>query len=499
MTESARLPDPARSRMVLVGAGRFEHLAELPAVAANLAVLRQLFTSQEVWGLPPDHCRALQDPASVRDVSRAVRAAAEEATDTLVFYYAGHGLIDPTDGELHLAVRDSQPDAVYDTALPYDWIRRALVASPAVRRVVILDCCYSGRVLGTMAEGLGPAEIDGTYLLAATAENAVALAPPGEPHTAFTGGLVELLRRGLPEHGSALSLNQLYHALRSALGVAGRPRPQSRDRNNLGNAAFVPNAAARGALVPARRDGRPLDPREAALRRFVADLTHELRTPMTAIRATAEALGERVDEDHPAVGPGIALLVRESRRMGQLLESMMELVRFDAGTARQVVERVELTRLLRETLGSRGWDETVTLRAAGRPVLATLDPRRLDVIVAELLSNALAHGRPPCTLDVTAPEGSEGPEGPEGPEPERFGITVRDAGPGVPESELPFVFDRFFRGARRPGGGAGLGLALALENAQLMGGTLTVANDHRGAGTVCRLELPVNAARREAR
>jgi two-component system, OmpR family, sensor histidine kinase MtrB len=472
------LPDPERSRVVLVGASRFKKLPPLPAVVANVAELRALFTSEKVWALPAAHCAVVRDPREARTVSRAVREAARVAEDTLVFYYAGHGLIDPGTGELYLALRDSHPEEVYDSAVPYAWIRRALTQSPAARRVVVLDCCYSGRMLGAMSEGLDLAEIDGTYLLAATAENAVALAPPKETHTAFTGELVEVLRNGVPRAEAALTLNQLYGAVRASLRAAGRPEPQCRDRNALGTTPFVPNPGYRPlASAPLATTAAP----DAAMRRFVADMSYELRTPLTAITAVTEVLEEEADSLDPMIAPAVQLMVSETRRLNVLVENLMEISRFDAGTAKVVLDDVDIADQVTRCIDERAWMDAVELRAE-RGIIARADPRRLDVILANIIGNALKHGGAPVTVTLasaTAPRPG-------------FRITVSDSGPGIPEDVLPHVFDRFYKAsASRPRSeGSGLGLSLALVNARLMGGTIRAANRPQG-GAEFVLDLPL--------
>ncbi|MFC9529033.1 ATP-binding protein [Streptomyces sp. NPDC056975] len=465
------LPDPHRSRVVLVGASRFAQLPELPAVAPNVAELLDVFTSEEVWGLPADHCTVLRNPSGPRAVSQALKQAASEATDTLIFYYAGHGLIDPGTGELYLALFDSHAHEVYDSAVPYQWIRRPLESSRAVRRIVVLDCCYSGRVLGAMSEGLGLAEIDGTYLLAATAENALALAPPGERFTAFTGEFVTLLRQGVSGAGELLTLNEIYERMRSSLRAAQRPEPQCRDRNSLGMVPFVPNPAYQPREEPVD------EPSEATLQRFVADMTHELRTPLTAITAVTEVLEEEEHSLDPMIAPAVHLVISETRRLNDLVENLMEVTRFDAGTARLVTAQVDVAEEVSKCLDAREWTAAVAVDAPA-PVPAELDPRRLDVILANLISNALAHGQPPVTVSVTQ-------------RPRELLVEVLDGGNGVAEKALPHVFDRFYKAdSRRPRSqGSGLGLAIARENARLMGGDLWAANRAEG-GAKFTLYLP---------
>ncbi|MGH8875842.1 MAG: caspase, EACC1-associated type, partial [Stackebrandtia sp.] len=175
---------------MLVGAGQFDKevskLDSLPAVNNNLEDLAGLLKT--AWNLPPQHIDIVRNPTVPRDLSRAVQRAADDATDTLLIYYAGHGLIDPHQGDdLHLAVYSTEKSSVHDTAVPYKWIKRAVENTVADRRIVILDCCYSARAFGILSDNTLPEVAlisQGTYLLAAAAETAVALSPPGERHTA---------------------------------------------------------------------------------------------------------------------------------------------------------------------------------------------------------------------------------------------------------------------------------------------------------------------------
>jgi adenylate cyclase len=131
--------------------------------------------------------------------------------------------------------------------VPYNHIRDALLGSRAARRVVILDCCYSGLALGTMADpvtaAVDEASAEGTYILAATAENKQALAPPDEPHTAFTAELLGILHRGILGGGALLDLDTIYHRVRAAMRDKGRPLPQKRDRNTAGQLTLIHNLA----------------------------------------------------------------------------------------------------------------------------------------------------------------------------------------------------------------------------------------------------------------
>ncbi|QNP62078.1 caspase, EACC1-associated type [Streptomyces genisteinicus] len=290
-------PAPA-SRAVLIGAGTFAALDDLPAVQANVPALRSLF-GDPVLHVAAEHCQTLVDPASPRVVSAAVRAAAREATDTLLVYYAGHGLIDPGTGLLHLAVPDSDRDSVFDTAVPYEWIKRSIETSGAARRIVILDCCYSARAFGVQSESVAAlAEIDGTYLMAAAAETAVALSPPGEPHTAFTGELLDVLRGGVASPNKFLDLDAVFDQLARRLQRKGRPRPQSLCRNSLGSWPFARNNAYQPAPeghTPIPDVARALDAsRTVAVPVLVAQIgTLSEHRPATATEMVHTALQHR--------------------------------------------------------------------------------------------------------------------------------------------------------------------------------------------------------------
>ncbi|MEV4436939.1 HAMP domain-containing sensor histidine kinase [Streptomyces sp. NPDC049555] len=224
-----------------------------------------------------------------------------------------------------------------------------------------------------------------------------------------------------------------------------------------------------------------LSSREAASRRFVADMSHELRTPLTAITAVTEVLEDEADSLDPMIAPAVQLVVSETRRLNDLVENLMEVTRFDAGTARLVLDDVDVADQITACIDARAWLDAVELDAE-RGTMARLDPRRLDVILANLIGNALKHGGSPVRVSVRTDE-------------QQVVIAVRDHGPGIPEDVLPHVFDRFYKAsASRPRSeGSGLGLSIALENAHIHGGEITADNSPDG-GAVFTLTLPRDAS-----
>jgi two-component system sensor histidine kinase MtrB len=241
-----------------------------------------------------------------------------------------------------------------------------------------------------------------------------------------------------------------------------------------------------GAAESLQKKVADMSAREESSRRFVADMSHELRTPLTALTAVTEVLEDEQDSLDPMIAPAVALVVSETRRLNDLVENLMEVTRFDAGTARLVLDEVDIADQITACIDARAWLDAVDLDAE-RGIVAPLDPRRLDVILANLIGNALKHGGSPVRVSVRT-------------EAEELVIAVRDHGPGIPEEVLPHVFDRFYKAsASRPRSeGSGLGLSIAMENALIHGGSITASNsvgeDGTVDGAVFVLRLPLDAS-----
>jgi two-component system sensor histidine kinase MtrB len=218
---------------------------------------------------------------------------------------------------------------------------------------------------------------------------------------------------------------------------------------------------------------------DAASRRFVADVSHELRTPLTAMTAVTEVL-EDVEDADPTTISAAHLIANETKRLARLVEDLMEISRFDAGTAAMRVEDVNLTELIEATLAARGWTSKVMVTA--QPLVpARVDTRRIDVVVANLVGNALKHGGEPVALGLF----DDG---------RCVVVEVADSGPGIPAEALPHIFDRFYKAdkARGRSEGSGLGLSIAFENARMHGGELSARNRPEG-GAVFTLRFPNGA------
>ncbi|MEU8786186.1 SUMF1/EgtB/PvdO family nonheme iron enzyme [Streptomyces sp. NPDC048637] len=260
------LSDPSRSRAVLIGTHAYTELDDIPAVANNVGRLRELCCDPAAWGLAGERCRVLRQ-ASREAILKAVEDATAEATDTVVVYYAGHGLVDPHSGELHLALPWSHSGPSY-TALRYEELRSVLLhpsgGRPTARRkVVILDCCWSGLALNGLMRGpdVAPAvAVEGACVLTATAATRQALAPPGETYTAFTGELIRLVEAGVPGRSGLLSMSALFEELTAALTAKSRPLPQQSTRQTAGEICLFRNRAGAAATQHGGRNAPPRVP-----------------------------------------------------------------------------------------------------------------------------------------------------------------------------------------------------------------------------------------------
>jgi signal transduction histidine kinase len=221
-----------------------------------------------------------------------------------------------------------------------------------------------------------------------------------------------------------------------------------------------------------------LETNEQRRRELLADVAHELRTPLQAIRGSVEGM---LDGLYPADPEHLRPVLERTELMARLLDDLRTLSMAEAG----VLE------LHRETVDPRAiaWDGATASRgvaarrgvglevvaAPGTPHTIEADPVRLTEVVGNLLTNAVRHANHQVVVRLE-PNGSRG-----------VGIQVEDDGPGIAADQLPHVFDRFVTSA--DAGGTGLGLAIAKRLVEAHGGTITATSPSSG-GTVVRFDIP---------
>jgi two-component system sensor histidine kinase PrrB len=218
-----------------------------------------------------------------------------------------------------------------------------------------------------------------------------------------------------------------------------------------------------------------------AARTFAAAAAHELRTPITSMGANLEVLSA-----HPDIADRQELigdLVNEHRRLVALLEALRLLSRGDL-TGPEAFEEVDLADMVEQTVTTvrrRFPDARVALDLPNSPVVASVWPEGLRLVIDNLVSNAVVHGRDAdgrAEITVALAQKADGTT-----------LTVSDRGPGVPVDEREVVMGRFVRGRSAHGVGSGLGLALVAQQARIHGGSITIA-DAVGGGAAITFRLP---------
>jgi len=248
------LPNPQRSRAVLIGTSRYsdDQMPDIPAVTKNIEDLQSTLADPNYGIVPAKNCTILLDEGDIRSVGRDLQSAVREAEDLLLVYYAGHGLLGSRRHELYLALRDSEWAAPEFNSLEYEKLRSAVLNSPASTKIVILDCCFSGRAISDsmappLVDVLGQLEVAGTYVLTSAHRDEVALVLQGEKHTAFTGRMLRFMHEGIPGGPELLTIDDLYRQVSSAMRAEGLSEPQkhaTRTADMLAlsrNRAFTPS------------------------------------------------------------------------------------------------------------------------------------------------------------------------------------------------------------------------------------------------------------------
>lgn len=223
--------------------------------------------------------------------------------------------------------------------------------------------------------------------------------------------------------------------------------------------------------------------------RFMADASHELRTPIAIVRGEADVILGKPDREQSEYRDSFAIVQSEGERMTRIIEDLFTLARVDAGQRPVQRELLYLDDIVTESVKAfrtiAGY-RNVTLEVdAPDEMPVSADPMLLARLFSNLIDNALKHARSCVRISARAVD-------------DRYEIDVKDDGPGIPTKAQPYIFERFYRADRsRPrhgtgfvGSGAGLGLAISRWIAESHGGGLFLLSSGETDGTVFRLVLP---------
>ena len=219
---------------------------------------------------------------------------------------------------------------------------------------------------------------------------------------------------------------------------------------------------------------------------FISSVSHELRTPLTAINGWGETLLADDSGDPEQLRRGVRIILRESRRLTNMVEELLEFSKIEDGRFTLRVEQMDLQAEVedaiytyRELFRQDGID--LEYLSAGemfdRPI--TGDPERLKQVLCNVLDNAAKHGGSGKRITVSMAQ-----------EGDCYAVRVRDFGPGIPEAELPYVKQKFYKGSSKARG-SGIGLAVCDEIVRRHEGTFDIGNAE-GGGTVVTIRLPIS-------
>jgi signal transduction histidine kinase len=310
----------------------------------------------------------------------------------------------------------------------------------------------------------------------------------------LAGGVIGALlgREGGPHPPFPFFLIPIVIVLLLVFAVGGGMRRMTRPMSNLIDAARKIESGDYSARVPEwgssdiRSVARAFNSMSERLktideqrRNFMADVTHELRTPLSVIRGQAEAIADGV---YPADAAHLAPILDATQTLDRLVEDLRTLVQTDAGNLVLHKEPTDLGALAKDTVESLQSPATaagisLTTEVANEVPTIEVDPARIRQVIGNLLSNAIRHTPSGGSVRVAVSSTSD-----------QVTITVTDTGEGIPPDLLPHVFERFAKGPNSTG--SGLGLAIAHDIAAAHAGRLEIENNP-GRGATARLTLPV--------
>lgn len=228
-----------------------------------------------------------------------------------------------------------------------------------------------------------------------------------------------------------------------------------------------------------------LERSEQSRRRWVADISHELRTPLAVLHGELEALQDGI---RPLTPEAIESLLGDVLRLNRLTEDLYQLALSDQGALSYRKERVDPLAVLKEDIGAltpEFGNKQLHVRLVNRlsrPIRIHADPGRLSQLFRNLLTNSVKYTDAGGELEITVLQKED-----------RLVFEFSDSAPGVPEQEIPYLFDRFYRvesSRSRHHGGAGLGLAICANIVHAHNGTITAEASPLGGLTV-RILLPI--------
>ncbi|MEU8901804.1 caspase family protein [Nocardia sp. NPDC048505] len=232
MMSQSPLDEVLKASVVLMGASRFprdtDSLPELRGVVANVVDLERLLSDERYVGIGIEKIHRILDEEPPHIILERIADIAADATETLIVYYAGHGLL-ADNGELLLTGPQSTYHHAARNSTRWEALKSCVLKSHAKLKIVILDCCFSGQAIGMGADAttvLAQLEISGSVVLTASPKNSIALAPSNARRTTFTDCLLSTIESGIAEAGPTLDVDQIFAECTRRMRAIQAPEPQ---------------------------------------------------------------------------------------------------------------------------------------------------------------------------------------------------------------------------------------------------------------------------------
>lgn len=246
--------DLHNTQALLIGTSKFPNdtsINDIPNVEINIELLKKVLTNTDLVGIPKENIVVSlnEDNKQIQKKLLNIAKATKSKKSTLLVYYSGHGIMSSNDYELYLTTTDTTTELLEIEGINIENFKKYIRQSYAGRKILILDCCHSGQIIGSMGDMSSKIQseimgFEGTYVMTSAAEDAPALFPQGHPElpTNFTGKLVDVIEHGVEDSEDEFcSLREIFNAIETDFIEKGLPRPQQSNFNTADQLIFAKN------------------------------------------------------------------------------------------------------------------------------------------------------------------------------------------------------------------------------------------------------------------
>lgn len=244
----------SETRVLLVGTSTYPNdksIKAIPNVEVNLSMLKKTLTNTDLVGIPEENIvlSLNEDNKQIQKKLIDLIKSTKSKLSTLMVYYSGHGIMSANDYELYLTTAQTSTDYLEIEGINIESFKKYIRQSYAGRKILILDCCHSGHIIGSMGDMSSKiqseiAGFEGTYVMTSAAEDEPSIFPVDEPDkpTHFTGKLIEVIEQGTEnEEQEYSSLRDIFRTIESDFSKKGLPRPQQSNVNSADQLFFAKN------------------------------------------------------------------------------------------------------------------------------------------------------------------------------------------------------------------------------------------------------------------